>query len=130
MDEALQPIRIHRIYTAEDGKSRVEEIDVPLEPLEGSRGAVSRLLAGTGVILRTMPPDMFSDWHNAPRRQLIATISGEGELETGDGTVIHLKPGVIELVEDTEGQGHRTRGRGDAVRVCLFLPLDDETRLI
>jgi hypothetical protein len=28
-------------------------------------------MAGSGVYLRTMPPDMFSDWHTAPRKQIV-----------------------------------------------------------
>ncbi len=128
MVEIGKPLRIHHIYTGADGKSRMEEIDVPMEAI-GARGAVSQLLAGTGVIFRMMPPDMDADWHQAPRRQLIANLAGEGELETGDGQVLHIKPGVIEFLEDTTGQGHKTRGRGTETRLCVFLPLDDDTKL-
>ena len=127
MADKAEPIRIHRIFTGEDGKSRMEEVEIDMEELGSGRGSVSKLFSGTGVIIRTAPPDMFSDWHNAPRRQLIATIAGEAELETGDGQVLHIKPGTIELVEDTTGIGHITRGRGTQTRVYLFLPVDEET---
>ena len=127
MAEKAEPIRIHRIFTGEDGKSRMEEIEIDMEKLENGRGSVSKLLSGTGVIMRTAPPDMFSDWHVAQRRQLIATIAGEAELETGDGQVLHIKPGTIELVEDTTGVGHITRGRGVETLMYLFLPVDDQT---
>lgn len=120
-------MEIHHIYVGEDGKSRMKMIDVPMEPLPNGRGTVSQMLAGSGVYLRTMPPNMLSDWHTAPRKQIVCTIAGEGELETGDGQVMHIKPGTMELLEDTHGQGHITRGRGAIERVCLFLPLDDET---
>ena len=121
------PVRIWRVFSDADGKSHMEPIDVPMEAL--GRGAVSKLLAGSGVIFRTNPADLNLDWHPAPRRQLIATLVGEGELETGDGSVLILKPGVIELVEDVTGQGHRTRGRGTQDRLSLFLPLDADTKL-
>ena len=120
-------MEMHHVYVGEDGKSRMKTIDVPLEALPNGRGALSELLIGSGFYLRTMPPAMFSDWHNAPRRQIVCTIAGEGELETGDGHVLHIKPGTMELLEDTHGQGHITRGRGSIERVCLFLPLDDDT---
>ena len=120
-------MEIHHIYVGDDGKSRMKMIDVPMERLPDNRGALSQLMKGSGVYLRTMPPDMFSDWHTAPRKQIVCTIAGEGELETGDGQVMHIQPGTIELLEDIHGQGHITRGRGSVERVCLFLPLDDET---
>ena len=119
-------MEIHHIYVGEDGKSRMKTVDVPMSDLPNNRGTLSELLAGPGFYLRTMPPDMFSDWHNAPRRQIVCTISGEGELETGDGQVLHIKPGTMELLEDTHGPGHITRGKGSETRVCLFLPLNDD----
>lgn len=120
-------MEIHHIYVGDDGKSRMKMIDVPMERLPDNRGALSQLMKGSGVYLRTMPSDMFSDWHTAPRKQIVCTIAGEGELETGDGQVMHIQPGTIELLEDIHGRGHITRGRGSIERVCLFLPLDDET---
>jgi hypothetical protein len=32
----------------------------------------------------------------------------------------------MELLEDTHGLGHITRGKVTATRVCLFLPLNDD----
>src|SRR5207244_12516212 len=46
------------------------------------------------------------DWHTAPRRQYVITVSGESEVIIGDGTHIRLYPGHIMLAEDTTGQGH------------------------
>jgi hypothetical protein len=47
--------------------------------------------------------------HVGPRRQVIATIAGEGELETGDGQKLTVKPGVLTLIDDLTGKGHLTR---------------------
>jgi hypothetical protein len=123
-------IRIWRVYADADGKSKLEAVDVPLATRESGHGALSKLYAGKGVIFRRTPANLNMDWHPAPRRQLIVNLSGEGELETSDGSVLILQPGMIELVEDTTGQGHRTRGRGSEDRTSLFLPLDDDTSLV
>jgi hypothetical protein len=123
-DETTQ---IWRIYTAEDGTSRMEQIAVPMAA--AGSGAASRLLQGPGVIFRRIPAGIVPSWHNAPCRQFVATISGEGEVETGDGQILVVRPGVITLVEDVTGIGHLTRGRGDEDRLCLFIPLDDDTTL-
>jgi hypothetical protein len=126
--DAPEPIRVWRVYTGDDAQTHVEAVDVPLEA-QPRGSALSRLLAGSGVILRRTPPSLDIDWHPAPRRQFVVTLSGRGEIETSDGTVLPLGPGTIVLVEDTEGIGHLTRGLGEEDRISLFLPLDDETQV-
>src|SRR5437879_4576440 len=118
----LKSPEIWRIYTRDDGTSAMERVDVSMSPA-GANGAASKLLSGDGVIFRYMPPEMNADWHPAPRRQMVATISGEGEIETGDGQILILHPGVVTLLEDTHGKGHLTRGHGGAGRLSVFLPL-------
>lgn len=119
---------VWRIFTMEDGRSSMEPVEVPLEA-SGRGGGASKLLAGKGVVIRKIARGGVPDWHTAPLRQMTATISGEGEIETGDGQVIHLVPGVVLLLEDTHGDGHITRTLGDSDRIALFLPLDEETTL-
>jgi hypothetical protein len=101
---------------------------LPLEQ-SGRGGGGSKLLAGEGVVVRRIALQNNPAWHTAPRRQMTATISGEGEIETSDGQTIHLVPGVVLLLEDLTGQGHITRTFGDADRLALFMPLDDATTL-
>ena len=122
-----ETFRIWKISTGPDGKSRQEPLDIPLKTAR--HGLVSSLFSGAGVELHRQSPGQVATWHNAPRRQLIATISGEAEIETGDGKVLKSHAGVIHLVEDLTGQGHITRITGTEDRVSLFMPLDDMTRL-
>ena len=63
------------------------------------------------------------DWHRAPQRQFIVLLDGEIEIEVGTGEIRRFRGGEVLLVEDTEGQGHRTRSIGEAPRRSLFLPL-------
>ena len=108
------------IFTLPDGKSSMERIQVALD-----KGR-SQLLAGKGVQIVVMPANRVADWHTGPRRQMIATIAGGGELEMGDGQILSMKPGTITLIEDLTGQGHITRN-GPEGRVCVFLPLEEDT---
>ena len=117
MDETVE---VWRIFALPDGKSSMECVNVKLE------GGRSKLLAGTGVQIVTMAPNNEVDWHVGPRRQIICTIAGEGELETGDGQKLTVKPGVITLIDDLTGQGHITR-IGSQGRLCVFMPLDTDT---
>ena len=117
-----ETVDVWRLFTLPDGRSSMERIQLPL-----SNGR-SALLGGTGVQVVTMQPSTVVDWHVGPRRQLIATIAGEGELETGDGQKLTVKPGVLTLIDDLTGKGHITR-IGPEGRLCVFMPLDEGTKL-
>ena len=69
-----------RIYTDAEGETHFEDIDVAFK--NGARGSeLSELIPATGVIFRRSPADQFIDWHPAPRRQFVITLSGEAEIE-------------------------------------------------
>ena len=119
------PIKVTRIYTGEDGKTHAEEYDVPLGTRRGAT-ELSEPVDVTSVQFRRTSPDYFIDWHTAPRRQFVITLSGESEVVMGDGTVVRLHPGHILLAEDTTGQGHISRAVGTEDRISLFLPLAEQ----
>jgi len=85
------------------------------------------MMMTTGAELHRAPAGRVSDWHTAPRRQYVITLSGYGELEVAGGKKIAVGPGHIELVEDTTGKGHITRVTGTEERVTLQLPLTDQS---
>jgi quercetin dioxygenase-like cupin family protein len=62
-------------------------------------------------------------WHCAPRRQYSITLSGEAEIEVGDGTVTRIRPGDVVLAEDLTGRGHITRVVGNTPRLSVLVPL-------
>ena len=117
-----------RVYTGEDGKSHMEEIDPPFEPfidVEGAHGDGTPMEAATGITFRRGAPGYFLDFHTAPRRQYTITLSGEIEIGTGDGTVRRFGPGSVLLAEDLTGQGHTTRVVSREPRVYIVVPLTD-----
>ena len=118
-----KPMKIHRLYTGADGQTHAEEITVDFGP-----GGVDafKLKAGAGAELRRAPPGRVADWHTAPRRQYVITLSGRGEVELIDGTKIELGPGSIDLAEDLTGKGHITRVIGNEGRVTLAIPVSDK----
>ena len=69
------------------------------------------------------PDGYVAGWHNASRRQYVIVLSGEMEIEIGDGTVRRLGPGEMVLGEDLTGQGHITRCLGD--HISVIVPLGD-----
>ena len=115
-----------RIYTGDDGLSHMEEVALPFEPFtdkEGAHGQGTPMEAATGITFRVSPQGYFLDWHNAPRRQYVVTLTGQVEIEASDGTVKRMGPGDILLAEDVTGRGHTTRVIGEEPRFYVIIPL-------
>lgn len=108
---------ISRLYTGSDGQTHIEFMDLESHPELGT------LHKAEGIQFRAAPPGHFIDWHPAPRRQYVITISGQVEIGLGDGTVHRFGPGHVNLAEDLTGQGHTTRVIGDKPRVTATIPL-------
>jgi len=114
-------MKIVRLYTGADNESHFEDIDVEMN-LQGV-DQVSALQPTHGIQFRTATPSHRSSYHSVPRRQYVITLSGQVEIETGDGTVRRFGPGDVMLAEDTTGRGHITRVVGDQPRHYVFIPL-------
>ena len=110
---------ITRLYTGPDGKSHIEELDLTSHP------ELTRLMASKGIVFATTEPGHFSDWHTAPRRQFVITLSGEGEIGLEDGSLHRFGPGHVNLAEDLTGKGHTTRVVGNQPRVTATVHLAD-----
>ena len=108
---------IIRLYSGSDGESHIEDLNIASPNLSTLHGA-------KGVVFRSSPPGYFSDWHTAPRRQYIITLSGEAEIGLGDGTIRRLGPGDVNLAEDLTGHGHTTRVVGQVPRVTATIHLE------
>jgi quercetin dioxygenase-like cupin family protein len=100
-------VAIIRVFTGEDGESHFEDLDPPSHPiLRSAQTAVE-------IEFKAMRVGYFNDWHTAPRRQYVITLSGEAEVGIGDGTVHRFRPGDVLLADDLIGRGHTMRTIGD-----------------
>lgn len=108
---------IVRMYTGADGESHFEELDLASHP------ELTSLQPAQGVAFRRIEPGYFSDWHHAPRRQFVITLSGEMEIGLGDGTLRRFGAGDVLLAEDLTGKGHTTRVVGSQPRMTCTIPL-------
>ena len=96
-----KPIVVTRIFTGPDDQTHAENIDMKLTPSGGS-GDLSEMVKVNGLQFRRQAPNYFQDWHTAPRRQYVITLSGRGEVELVGGKKIPLDPGHILLAERSE----------------------------
>jgi hypothetical protein len=110
---------ISRMYTGDDGETHIEDLDLD------THSELTELMATKGIVFRSAPAGHFSDWHPAPRRQFVITLSGEVEIGLGDGSLYRYGPGHVNLAEDVTGRGHTTRVVGDVPRVTATVQLQD-----
>ncbi len=111
-------MKISRLYTGPDGQTHIEWMTLETHPqLAAPQNASS-------IVFRRFEAGHFMDWHPAPRRQYVITVTGEVEIGLGDGSVHRFGPGHVTLAEDLTGQGHTTRVVGDQPRVTATIPID------
>lgn len=115
-----------RIYADANGETHLQDVGPAMKPAAHS-AAVSEMMAATGVFFReTVGDEYFIDWHNAPRRQFVVSLSGDVEITVSDGEKRVFGPGSILLAEDLTGKGHISRGVGSSRRLVMFVPLADQ----
>lgn len=61
------------------------------------------------IYFKESPPRSALDWHDAPERQYVITLSGTLEFTTRDGETFVLRPGDVLLAADRVGSGHKWR---------------------
>jgi hypothetical protein len=97
-------VKFYRLYTGDDDRSHFESLDA---------GDASELFSEPHrvkqLVFRKEHRPHILDWHNAPRRQWVITLSGAVEIGVGDGTVMSFGPGDVFLAEDLTGQGHTAK---------------------
>jgi hypothetical protein len=120
----VQPVKVTRFYTAEDGRSRFEDLEVPMQSARAGRR--SDPVPSTGFLFRESDgTDDYLELHVAPRRQIILCLAGEVEIELGDGSKRLFGPGDAYLADDLTGEGHSHREiSGPVKHAWVFLPED------
>ena len=107
-----------RIYKGNDNKSHIEELELG-DPLLKSPHPAS------GIFFKEFPTGTFLDWHPAPRRQMVIILAGQLEHEFPDGGKHLFGIGDVRLLEDTTGEGHRTKVIGSESVIVAVVPLVD-----
>ena len=113
---AVQPVA--RMYSDAQGETHIETVMMDVGRSNGFSGTETTYFSRFAA-------DMDLDWHPAPRRQYVITLSGEVEIGLEDGTMYRYGPGHVNLAEDVTGHGHTTRVVGDVPRVTATVQLAD-----
>ena len=107
-------IRCIRLWTGADSNSYFEEGVIDLN-LKNDRGDVLSSVFTTQTISfqETSAAGKF-EWHTAPVRQLVITLSGTLDFVTRNNEHFTINQGDILLAEDTTGTGHSWKLIGSA----------------
>jgi hypothetical protein len=118
-----QRLKVTRLYTGKDGNSHFEDLDIPLDIIDGAQ-RYSKTFSATGMILRETEGSYDLDFHPAPRRQFVINLEGKVELIVPSGDKRILGPGDILLAEDTTGKGHISKSVNNQPRKSIYVTLD------
>jgi quercetin dioxygenase-like cupin family protein len=112
-------IKAYKLFTGEDGHSHFEE------------GAVAENLIHhvEGIRFKETPADFAYDWHNAPTKQYVLTLTGTLEFETRLGEKFILRPGEVLIALDVTGSAHRWKMLGNEPWKRVYVSIKDEADL-
>lgn len=94
-------MKFYRLYSGDDGQSHFEQLD----PSQSSE-FFNATRPAKGLLFRNDFAPHIVNWHRAPWRRWVITLSGSVDIGLGDGSRMTFAPGDVFLAEDTTGQGH------------------------
>ena len=119
-----QPITVTRLYTASDGQTHADNVEVKMAPTPiYAEAEASEAVKVSEAQFFRLPKGKVQDWHNPAHRQYVVTLSGRGEVEIAGGQKILLSPGRVVLLENVTGKGHITRSIGSEDLTFFIVPL-------
>ena len=101
-------LRCIRLWTGADGQSHFESGMIDLQA--GPRGDwLSSKMGAVSISMQETATGGAFDWHTAPARQFVITLSGSLDFVTREQKHFSLDPSTLLLAEDTAGGGHSWR---------------------
>ena len=113
-----------KISSDKDGITHFTEIRADLFPFGYMDMYSSAKMETKTICIFRAPPEFVTDWHPAPTKQFVIVLSGAMEVESGDAEKRQFQAGDVLLVEDTTGQGHKTRTVGEKELVCAWVSIN------
>ena len=120
-------MKITRFHATDDGGSRFQEIDLPInqdriDPF-GNVLHQSNAFSSPSVRFVELPRNLDQSWHHAPARQIVFVLSGTVEVTTTDNQTRQWGAGSAFIPDDLSGKGHLTRViDGPATLAFIELP--------
>ncbi|MGH6956160.1 MAG: hypothetical protein ACREEW_05790 [Caulobacteraceae bacterium] len=136
-DQAPPRVPYWHVWIDEAGQSRQTRCEMSrfelssIAPPAQPQWQGEKTRSGATVFVTVLPVGWVGDWHENPKPQWIAPLSGRWWVETMDGQRVEMGPGEISFGEDQGSRGvdgrrgHRSGTAGDAPAVLMIVQLDD-----
>lgn len=111
-----------RVFNDPQGESHFETVELAKEAKAGL-GLVADLSTPRSVVIRNSAGINDLDWHRAPESLYIVMLDGKVQVEVSDGESRIFEAGDIMLMEDLEGNGHRSTSPDGNSRTTLLMYL-------
>jgi hypothetical protein len=108
-------MQFYRLYSGTDGRSHFERLDS-----SKTSDFFNTTREANGLLFRNDFAPHIVNFHRAPHRRWVITLSGSVDIGIGDGSRMTFHAGDVFLAEDTTGQGH-TAAPHDWVRAYVDL---------
>src|SRR5436190_6837986 len=107
---------ITKMFTANDGKSYLEDFDCGHETIQ-PLGHYSKKYPASGMMFRDFEAGQTFEMHTAPQPQYIIYLEGQVEVTTSGGDKKIFKLGDVLFATDVTGEGHisKTLTKGKSV---------------
>lgn len=117
-------MRIHHVYTDEQGESHFKDIEISYESVHFDGADLrAKPIPVTSMIFRKTSADQDLDFHNAPQRQFCINLDAGVEVTVSDGETRYVDRGEVLLLEDVTGKGHMSRHIEKKLRHSVFITL-------
>ena len=116
-----------RLVADNSGKTRFEDATLQLDEADYRPPApmvyVSHAFQTDGVQFVRLPAGWVADALNVPKKQFMLCLQGRVEITASAGEKRSFGPGDCILMEDVEGDGHRSSVAGEEF-VAAVVPVD------
>jgi hypothetical protein len=108
-------MQFYKLYAGDDGQSHFVALDS-----SKTSEFFNKTRDAKGFLFRNDFAPHIVNYHRAPHRRWVITLSGSVDIGIADGGTMTFYPGDVFLAEDTTGQGH-TATPHDWVRAYVNL---------
>ena len=116
-----------RIVAGKSGKTHFEDATLKLDEADYRPPApmvyVSHAYQTDGVQFIRLPSGWAADAINVPKKQFMLCLQGHVEITVSNGDKRSFDPGDCILMEDVEGEGHKSSAKGGEF-VAAVVPVD------
>lgn len=124
----MPSIIVPRMYTDENGESRFDQYELPLELHDHAPPAAPFFTAAaqpaTSYILFRIPPRWIGAQHPTPNYRLVICLAGTLKFIGSTGEILILRPGDRMMDMNTSGKGHATEVVGDEPVEGIIIRVD------